>query len=327
MARVNNIKKTGSTADGVYASVESMLQLRHVSKDLILETKKRSVAIMDGDAKTHFRGRGMDFAEVRPYQAGDDIRNIDWRITARTQKPYTKLYQEERERPVFILVDQRSSMFFGSQNQFKSVLAAKLAAIIGWAALNNNDRIGALIFSDTEQTDSRARRGKHAQLSLLHLLHQYNTQLNNPASHSSYELYEMLTDLHRVAKPGSSIFVLSDFHDYSENCKEPLALLSRHTDVTLLQIYDELERQLPFGKNLVVSNGETKTNLSNASQRFANEFHASFDELSQHIHQDTQKLGMRFGTVSTRTAAEDAAIDIFSSKYRKNKRRANGGEA
>ena len=329
--KISNIKlNRQSTPQGVYVSVEEMLQLRHIGSDLTLDTRKKSVAIMDGDAKTHFRGRGMDFAEVRPYQAGDDIRNIDWRVTARTQKPYTKLYQEERERPVFILVDQRASMFFGSHTQFKSVLAAKLAAVIGWAALANNDRIGALVFSDTEQTDSRARRGKHALLSFLHILNTYNNQLSSPIAEVTPETHlvtmeEMLKDVRRVAKPGSSIFVLSDFHDYTEECKKPLSLLARHTDITLLQIYDDLEKQLPHGKNLVVSNGHAKTNLATASNRFSENYQHSFNEISQKLRSDAGKIGAQFGSIEVGTPITSCALDIFTSHTRKNRQRKDQG--
>ena len=259
------LKHSNSLAgDGVHVSVDELLNMRHLAKDITLETRRRSVAMMDGDSRSSFRGRGMEFSEVRPYQPGDDIRNIDWRVTARTQQTYTKLFQEERERPVYLLVDQRSSMFFGSQTQFKSVYAAKLAALIGWAALLNNDRLGALIFSDTEQTDSRARRGKHAVLAMLHQLQSYNEALNTPLSNTvKNSLVDMLTDVRRVAKPGSSVFILSDFHDYGEDCAEPLSMLARHCDVTAIQLYDTLESELPSAANyLTLSDGKQKIQVN-----------------------------------------------------------------
>lgn len=303
---------------GVYTHVDELLKLRHLSKDLTLDTRKKSIAILDGDSKTHFRGgRGMDFAEVRPYQPGDDVRNIDWRVTARTQKPYTKLFQEERERPIFILVDQRAAMFFGSRNHFKSVLAAKIAAVIGWTALANNDRIGAMVFSDNMQTDARARRGKHAVLDLLHNLQQYNQSLTQPfAEHSENTIEFMLQELRRVAKPGSSIFVISDFHDYNEPCQEPLALLARHTDVTLIRISDPLEHRLPSGKNLMLSNGQAKTNLANTSSRFATDFANSFDTVTQNMREHANQLGIKLAAINTHSSVEDTVLDLFASKKR-----------
>ena len=317
-----------ANASGVYTHVEELLKLRHLSKDLTLDTRKKSAAILDGEAKTHFRGgRGMDFAEVRPYQAGDDVRNIDWRVTARTQKPYTKLFQEERERPIFLLVDQRASMFFGSRGQFKSVLAAKLAAVIGWTALANNDRIGALVFSDNDQTDARARRGKHAQLNLLHNLQQYNERLTHPfVPHTENTIGFMLRELRRVAKPGSSVFIMSDFHDYGESCQEPLALLARHTDVTLLKISDPLEEQLPLGKNLVVSNGEMKTSLANASNQFAKDFQLSFNDITAQIRLHANQLGLKLASINTRSPLEQTLRDLFVAKSKRKAAKNSNGD-
>ena len=327
-----NILKNGfatqnQNTDGVYVSIEQLLNLRLVCKDLNLEANKKSTALLDGVSKTSFRGRGMDFADLRPYQPGDDIRNIDWRVTARTQKPYTKLFQEERERPVFILVDQRSAMFFGSHHQFKSVFAAQLAAAIGWIALQNNDRIGALIFSDEEQSDIRAKRGKHAQLAFLNLLNEFNHKLHSPvAKQRRFDLNEMLTDLRRVAKPGSSIFIISDFHDYNAASKEPLSLLARHTDVTLFQIFDQLEKSLPFAQSLTISDGTDKTNLEIATQKFSNDYRHSFANLVTSIREDTSKLGVQFGSIDASSSIKTLVQDVFSKRHAyktKQKRKSN----
>ncbi len=322
----NSFSRREKDTSGVYVSIEDMLNLRLVCKDLTLEANKKSTALLDGVSKTSFRGRGMDFAEVRRYQAGDDIRNIDWRVTARTQKPYTKLFQEERERPVFILVDQRSPMFFGSHTQFKSVLTAELAAAIGWIALQNNDRIGALIFSDNNKSDARARRGKHAQLALLNLLNEYNRKLSSPiAINMQFSLKEMLNDLRRVAKPGSSIFIISDFHDYNKECAEPLSIISRHTDITLLHVYDQLEKVLPYAKSLTISDGTQKTNLEAATQKFSSEYKDSFSQIVSHILEDANKLGIQFGSLNSSESAKDIVIDLFSTHKSKGKSLSLGG--
>lgn len=343
--------------DGAYTNIEALLSLRYIAKDLSLQTRKKSVAMMDGDSRTSFRGRGMEFSEVRPYQAGDDIRNIDWRVTARTQKPYTKLFQEERERPVYILVDQRAPMFFGSVNEFKSVHAAKLAAIIGWTALANNDRIGALIFSDCERTDSRARRGKHAVLELLHQLFAYNQKLTSPVYSAENitddttqrtmqerveqakqyapfsedqsgrkktvernTLESMIKNLRRVAKPGSAVFIISDFHDFTDSCSEPLSMLARHTDTTMVQIFDTLEQVLPLDKSLSLSNGGQRLNIAGQSREFSEAFTQSFEQNRCNIRQACNKTGVSFTSISTADTIEDVAADLFTSRNKSRKR-------
>ncbi len=262
---------------GVYTSVDELLRLRFLAANLSTERRKKSSAMMEGPTRSNFRGRGMEFAEVRPYHPGDDIRSIDWRVTARTQKPYTKLFQEEKERPVYLVIDQRSPMFFGTISVFKSVFAAQLAAVIAWISSNNNDRIGALIFSDSEQYDLRAKRGKHAVLALLHQLNTYNRALTSPIQIPTengkiHTLAEMLKDARRVAKPGSAIFIISDFHDFDQECEKSLSLLTRHTDTTLINLYDRLEAKLPERSNLSITDSQKKLVVSGKSSLFSREF-------------------------------------------------------
>lgn len=317
--------QANTQAKGAYVSVEGLLQLRHVAKDLILEANHKSVAMMDGDSRTSFRGRGMEFSEVRPYQAGDDVRNIDWRVTARTQKPYTKLFQEERERPVYILVDQRAPMFFGSVTQFKSVFAAKIAATIAWAALQNNDRIGALIFGDARQTDSRARRGKHSVLGLLHQLVEYNHALESPvALQKDNAMEDMLHDIRRVAKPGSAVFILSDFHDIHRACQEPLAILSRHCDVTAIHIYDELEAKLPANALLSITDGHRKLNLNGQTHAFAHQYQQTFEAQRLLTRKVCHQAGIRFASSHVSGSVTDLVQDLFCARRNSRKRGAHG---
>lgn len=308
----------------IYIDIDEMLRLRHSAKDLSLARNKKSVALVDGDSRTQFRGRGMEFAEVRPYQPGDDIRNIDWRVTARTQTTYTKLFQEERERPVYLLVDQRASMFFGSENQFKSTMAARLAAIIGWTAMANNDRIGALIFSDTEQTDSKARRGKHAVLNLIHHLQQYNHALQSPiANERQHHMIDMLQDIRRVAKPGSAIFVISDFHDFTEACAEPLSMLARHSDVTCIQVFDGLEKSLPPIGQLTISNGQQKLTVSGSSASFSQSFTQSFEATQSILRKACTNTACAFALAPVTQHAVTLAQDLFTHKRQHSARRSS----
>ncbi len=321
MPLANDTSGTTHT-EGVYVSVEELLQLRHVAKDISLDTNKKSTALMDGDSRTSFRGRGMEFAEVRAYQAGDDVRNIDWRVTARTQKPYTKLFQEERERPVYLLVDQRSPMFFGSVRQFKSVFAARLATAIAWAAMHNNDRIGAMIFSDTTQTDSRARRGKHATLSFIHELAAFNQSLQSPIpAKEMTSMEEMLNDVRRVAKPGSAVFILSDFHDFDERCREPLAILSRHCDLTAVQLFDPLEQHLPEQHALAITDGKHKLNLSGQSRAFVQSYEKSFDTHLYLLRQSFNATQVNFASVPVSESVTALVRDLFCSRRNITRRR------
>jgi len=267
-----------SQPTGAYAELERLLQTRYAALKLNLQFAKPSKALMSGPIRTRFKGRGMEFEEVRIYQPGDDIRTIDWRVTARTQVPHTKLFQEEREKPVLLLVDQRSNMFFGSQRCLNSVYAAHLAATLGWAAINQNDRIGALIFGDEDQRDVRPKRSKHAQLNLIHELLAFNKRLKSPVPHHSRTpLLEILADIRRVAKPGTKIFILSDFYDLNAECEKPLYLLSRHNDVALFHIYDPLEKTWPNAAQLYVSNGRERIRIDARDKTFHKRYQQQFE--------------------------------------------------
>lgn len=174
--RRRNTKATSSTAytageagdgDGVVrVSLASLLELCCGSRGLDLRPH-RILASMSGSYLSPFKGRGMEFDEVRPYALGDDVRTIDWRVTARSGKPHTKLFREERERSVLLWVDLRSAMFFATRGAFKSVRASQAAALLGWRTLDLGDRLGALVFDESQHDELRPRRG---QASFLHLL-------------------------------------------------------------------------------------------------------------------------------------------------------------
>ena len=146
--RVN--RQNGEHADkGVRLTIDELLALRREAMALDLSSNYRVSSTLAGGYRSKFRGRGMDFDEVRLYQPGDDIRNIDWRVTARTGKPHTKLFREERERPVFLLLDQSKHLFFGSRVAFKSVIAARAASLLIWASITAGSRIGGVLFDDS----------------------------------------------------------------------------------------------------------------------------------------------------------------------------------
>ena len=188
-------------ATGAYVTLETLIGLRFPASQLQLTRRNRALSALTGPNKANFRGRGIDFEEVRSYQAGDDIRTIDWRVTARTGAAHTKVFREERERPVLVVVDQRGSQFFGSQHCFKSVLAAHLAGLLAWSALGNGDRVGGLVFNDSRHREVRPRRSRKTVLTILSQIEAFNRRLP-PASGDDHSLAAMLDNLRRIARPG-----------------------------------------------------------------------------------------------------------------------------
>ncbi|NOQ13002.1 MAG: DUF58 domain-containing protein [Methyloprofundus sp.] len=201
--------------------------------------QSRIRAAQSGGYISRAKGRGMEFDEVRLYQAGDDIRSIDWRVTARTGKTHTKLFREERERPIFISVDYRASMQFATRGVFKSVQAAKLAGILAWVAQRHGDRIGGQIFSDTSCRELKPQNGKQA------VLHFFNALIKTEAKSVPINFEQVMGRLSHHVKPGSQVYIISDFRGMNPAVENYLAKLARHCDVIMILVYDPLESHLP----------------------------------------------------------------------------------
>ncbi len=284
-------KSVTQSGAGVYVTLEELLHCRLLARDLKLSKQRKILSHQSGLHSSKFRGRGIDFAEVRAYQAGDDIRSIDWRVTARTGKPHTKLYTEERERPAMVIADQSQSMFFGSQVAFKSVIAAQAAALLAWSALARGDRIGGIVFSDEQQKDIRPKRSHHSVLQLTETLLQYNHALNRSNdSQPTFTLCDALQQARRIVKPGSELFIISDFQDFDENCQRHLFQLSRHNEIVCVCIYDRLEMELPPPGYYAISDGIKRTKVNLFDTNLREEYHAAFRLRSEQLQIEMDQL-------------------------------------
>lgn len=229
-------------SNGVMPSREELIGLRLLARDLPLHPQQRVKSVNVGDHYSAFRGRGMDYAESRNYQPGDDVRNMDWRVTARSGRAHVKVYQEERERPVVIMGDFGPGMFFATEGAFKSIILTRAAALIAWAAVEKGDRIGALLYNGSHH-ELRPTRGQRGALHLIReLVNAADPSLQTSTDpHSNNQFNDALTRLHRVAHPGSLIFLFSDFYHLNSDSKRQLQLLRKHNDVVACQILDRLE--------------------------------------------------------------------------------------
>jgi uncharacterized protein (DUF58 family) len=255
-------------ADGVRVTREELLQLRHSVRDLPLDSRKAATSVISGAHVSRFRGRGMDYLESRGYQPGDDIRSMDWRVTARSGRAHIKVYQEERERPIVVMLDLGPGMFFATRGAFKSVIAARAAALIGWAAVHNGDRIGALLFNGGHH-ELRPLGGSRGVLSLIRMLVEMTDPARAPGgrsdSASGQHLNDALMRLRRVARPGSLVFLLSDFYGCDTDTRRHLQYLRKHNDVIALQIVDTLEMAPPPAGHYAISDGHNNGLLDTRS--------------------------------------------------------------
>jgi len=290
-----------SADDIVRVKLESLIKLNQQANQLPLKSK-RIHSQLSGNYTSTFKGRGMEFDEARPYQPGDDIRSIDWRVTARTDKTHTKLYREERERPVLIWLDLRKPMFFASQAMYKSVLAAKAAALLAWSSTQHSDRLGGLIFSEQQHTELRPQRGKSATLHFLKRIAEHSAWDTNNSTATvtnTQSADQALNRLRRVAKPGSLIFLISDFRNTSEQTESTLAQMSKHNDLVMIFVSDPLEQQLPPAGYYKLTDGEKDLTINTHNKNSRESYQQRFKEHQQYLINCCKKLGIFYINIST----------------------------
>lgn len=226
----------------VFPTLADLIGLRGPAHGLELGARRMALSVQSGGYRSVYRGRGLEFDEVRVYQPGDEVRDIDWRVTARRGRPHTRLYREERERPVLLCIDLGTSMLFGSR-RLKSAQAMRAGALLAWAAEKAGDRIGGVVVAHDGHKARPAMPRRDAVLSLLKTLVELQPRAPIPPIPSLLD--EGLARLVHVAHPGSFIPVLSDFHTLSNEGERSLRRLAQHNDVMLIQVFDPMEAEPP----------------------------------------------------------------------------------
>lgn len=266
-----------------------------------LPQPRQAAAVQSGGHHSRFRGRGMEFAEVRAYQPGDDVRSIDWRVTARRGKPHTKLFQEERERPVLFALDYRRPMFFATRGRFKAVLASELAAVLAWRAQAGGDRIGGFLFSDEGHSELRPTGGRRGVLRLLRQM-VADPAWNRPL-HTPFEPQQRLAGtvrrLRRVARPGSLVFLLSDFTQWDREVEKELALLGRQAELALYFCYDPLEADLPCAGSYRLSDGESDLTIATDQGVLRSVYREHFLDHRRKLEEFCKRYRARFTAIAT----------------------------
>lgn len=238
-----------TTPAGVQTSLEALLRLKGEARGFSFLPRQPVTSLLAGRHASRLRGRGLDFLELRHYQQGDDIRTIDWRATARLRRPHVRVYTEERERPVLLVVDQRRTMFFGSRRAMKSVVAAEIAALGAWRALASGDRVGGIVFNDHEMSDLPPHRSQTRVLRLLHevvrlnqmLADQAGTEIEPPTQRT---LNQSLEAALRRAKHDHLVVLISDLDSADDETQRLATQIAAHNDMLVVGIYDPLGASL-----------------------------------------------------------------------------------
>ena len=295
----------------IAVTINDLAKLEYYISNYNLLPQKPVHSVLSGKHVSKLRGRGLDFSEVRKYVHGDDIRNIDWKVTARTKKTHTKVFTEEKERPAFVVVDQSSSMFFASEGTVKSVVAAQMAAISGFKVLKSGDRIGGIVFNDTEYESIQPKRSRATLMHLLEDIVQKNNALVQRKKIESKKniINEVLFRANNVVTHDYVVVLISDFQHLDEVGRRYLTSMARHNDIIAIMVSDNMDFELPEEK-MPYGDGDLQVMFSGKD-----ELRENYKTLSSGIREDNinyfRKYGIPFMELNTRESLVDQIKNIF----------------
>jgi len=282
---------TPARAPGVYADRDELMRLRFKASGFSFLPRQPIHSVLSGRHASRLRGRGLNFEELRGYLRGDDPRHIDWKVTARTGKPHVRVYTEEKDRTVWLLVDQRITMFFGSRRRMKSVVAAEAAAVAAWRVLAQGDRVGALIFDDREVRVVEPLRSEQRVAQILDAIIEKNHALNarsgivpNPGMFN-----QALRRACELIRHDSLVSVVSDGAGINGETRRYVTRLTAHNDVLFAFIYDPLEQALPDAGRLTFTDGQTQVELNTAERRLREAYRADFERRVQRMSDTSRR--------------------------------------
>lgn len=270
---------TDSFARGVYTHLDDLVRLRHMTIGFNFLPRQPIHSLLSGRHASKLRGRGLNFEEIRRYLPGDDIRQIDWKVTARTQQPHSRVYTEERERPVIMVVDQRTGMFFGSQRQFKSVTAAEAAALVAWRTIAVKDRVGMVMFNDSECEAIRPQRSQFGVMRILKRVVDFNHLLSakSPPTPRDNMLNQALEQTQRLAAHDCLVVLITDGSGNDDRTRKLLTQIAQHNDVMVVFIFDSLEGNLPDVGRANVSDGSRYLTFNSRDTTLRERYQQQFD--------------------------------------------------
>jgi len=296
----------------VFASLRGLLNMEQYAHHFSLLAHKQKVkSFLGGRHASKLRGRGLDFEEVRQYVKGDDIRNIDWKVTARTQKTHSRVYSEEKEKPTLVVVDQSKSMFFGSVKRTKSVVAAELAALVAFRILKQGDRVGGIVFADNGIDVILPKRDRRNILRFLEKIITRNRELND-ATPVKFEvsLHETMRKIRNIVTHDFLVVIISDFHRYSPDVIKFIAQTAQHNDVLLAKITDPMEQNIPDTK-FIAGDFETQIAIDGTNKKLRKQFEEGFENDYTDFQSQMKKHRVPVFMINTIDPLEEQIKDIF----------------
>jgi len=298
-----------ASAPGVYVSLDDLLALEYRGRKVSFLPRQPVRSLLSGRFASRMRGRGLNFEEIRDYRSGDDVRSIDWKVTARLRKPHIRVFNEEHDRQTLLVVDQRLPMFFGSQRAMKSVTAAEAAAISAWRVLGAGDRVGAIVFDDRGLTEFRPRRSRSTVLQILSAIVASNRSLGvgRGLTSSPSMLNRAMRQAQRRALHDAVVIIISDFDGADDETHKMVGAMARHNDVVALLVHDPLQSNLPATASMTVTDGELQIHLEVGRESVRRNISQALQERLKDVFAWTPELDV---PVLPLSAAEDTAHQL-----------------
>jgi uncharacterized protein (DUF58 family) len=285
-------KKVGADKPpGVYSNLDDLIRIQFKARNFSFLPQQPVASVLSGRYASRLRGRGLNFEEIRRYLPGDDIRTMDWKVTARTRSPHVRVYTEEKDRAILLVVDQRINMFFGTRDKLKSVTAAELAALGAWRAVAVGDRIGAVIFNDAELFDIQPQRSQKTVMSILGNVVQMNHALraDTQVEPNAGMLNRALEKALQLVPHDGLIVMISDFFGVDEQTERLTARMAEHNDVLALLVHDPIRLQ-PAGERVTVSDGSLQMEIDFANKHVREKLAENYREEQEHITRFLNRL-------------------------------------
>ena len=302
----------------VTVSLEDLLRLKADARGFSFLPRQPISSLLAGRHASRLRGRGLAFEELRQYQQGDDVRTIDWRATARLRSPHIRVYSEERERPVLVIVDQRRPMFFGSRRTMKSVTAAEVAALAAWRTLQVGDRVGGIVFNEREICDLRPHRSQTRVLRLFHEIVRLNQELAEPAEEpptaGDVNLDTALDAARRRATHDHLVVVISDLDRAGEETQQLATELAAHNDVLVVATYDPLGATLQSRPGMMAATADGQIELP-PDRNFDSAFQDAFSTHLDSWRQIFRSLRVPVLPISTAEPPADQLRALFGEPH------------
>ena len=273
-----------STADskkGLSVGLDELIEMRRYVSYLKADHAHKTYSSQSGDIKSVFKGRGIEMEEIRPYQFGDDVRDIEWKMTARKNVPYTKVYQEERDHQIYVWLDLSPRMLFGSIKELKSVTAAKITALLGWAALDNNDRFGCVIFDGQHSIVFKPKRDRVYLAAVLKKISEISKAALKNVTDDATLRFKSLKRLQMEAKNKANVFIISSFYDWTEDNDRELAMLAQKTRLFMINVVDPLEIHAPAAGQYMAEYQGQKLVFDSSSKAYQKNYSAYFEQIKK----------------------------------------------